>query len=298
MQSFPISVMALAMGLILSAVAGYFSVVGIATIFAGAFWSVVVMAGALETSKLVAASWLYRNWSIAPWLMRIYMTIAVVVLIVITSMGIFGYLSKAHVDQTVLEGGNNEIRIESLQRRIDRQNSIINDSQLVLGQLDQAVSILQQYDRIRGSEGAIAIRQSQAEERQTLNTKIDEAYSVIEEINDELVPIRRQAIELEAEIGPLKYIAELIYGDAAADYFDTAVRWIIILLVVVFDPLAICLLLAGNAGLMHRKEGIAMGIAAGEISYMTEEEVMREVEIDLDHAPTRVNTDGHGRDGN
>jgi len=285
MQSFPISVMALAMGLILSAVAGYFSVVGIATIFAGAFWSVVVMAGALETSKLVAASWLYRNWSIAPWLMRIYMTIAVVVLILITSMGIFGYLSKAHVDQTVLEGGNNEIRIEALQRRVDRQNSIINDSQLVLGQLDEAVSILQEYDRIRGPEGAIAVRQSQAEERQTLNTKIDEAYTVIEEINEELLPLRRQAIALEAEIGPLKYIAELIYGDEAANYFDTAVRWIIILLVVVFDPLAICLLLAGNAGLMARKK----------VTFMTEEEILKDIEIDQ---PIMRNTDGHGRDGN
>ena len=289
MQSFPISVMALVMGLVLSAVAGYFSVVGLATIFAGAFWSVVIMAGTLELSKIVAASWIYRNWSIAPWLMRIYMTIAVVLLVFITSMGIFGYLSKAHVDQTVLEGGNNDIRIESLQRRIDRQNSIINDSTIVLGQLDEAVSILQEYDRIRGPDGAIAVRQAQSEERASLNEAISDAYDTIEELTEELLPLRRQAIELEAEIGPLKYIAELIYGERAKDYFDTAVRWIIILLVVVFDPLAICLLLAGNAGLMYRKT---------DISYLTEEEIMKEVEIDWDHAPTRVNRDGHGRDGN
>ena len=289
MQSFPISVMALAMGLILSAVAGYFSVVGIATIFAGAFWSVVVMAGALETSKLVAASWLYRNWLIAPWLMRIYMTIAVVVLILITSMGIFGYLSKAHVDQTVLEGGNNDIRIQSLQRRIDRQNSIIDDSTTVLGQLDEAVSILQQYDRIRGPEGAIAVRASQSEERTSLNQTISDAYDTIETLTEEMLPLKRQAIALEAEIGPLKYIAELIYGDAAADYFDTAVRWIIILLVVVFDPLAICLLLAGNAGLMYRKT---------DISYLTEEEVMKDVYVEEEYiAKPAINRDGHGTDG-
>lgn len=286
MQSFPISVMALAMGLILSAVAGYFSVVGIATIFAGAFWSVVVMAGALETSKLVAASWLYRNWSIAPWLMRIYMTIAVVVLIVITSMGIFGYLSKAHVDQTVLEGGNNEIRIESLQRRIDRQNSIIDDSTIVLGQLDEAVSILQQYDRIRGPDGAIAVRQSQSEERAALNETISNAYDTIEELTEEILPLRRQSIKLEAEIGPLKYIAELIYGDEAANYFDTAVRWIIILLVVVFDPLAICLLLAGNTGIMQKKR----------VTFMTEEEILKDIEID--EPLKRWFADGNGRDGN
>jgi len=223
--------------------------------------------------------------------MRIYMTIAVVVLILITSMGIFGYLSKAHVDQTVLEGGNNEIRIESLQRRIDRQSSIINDSQLVLGQLDEAVSILQEYDRIRGPEGSIAVRQSQSEERAALNQTISTAYDTIEELTEELLPLKRQSIALEAEIGPLKYIAELIYGDEAANYFDTAVRWIIIMLVVVFDPLAICLLLAGNAGLMYRKK---------EISYLTEEEVMKDVEImaqSFEQPHPVINRDGHGTDG-
>ncbi len=287
MQSFPISVMALVMGLLLSAVAGYFSVVGLGIIFAGAFWSVVVMAGTLEVSKIVAASWIYRNWDIAPLIMRMYMTLAVVVLVFITSMGIFGYLSKAHVDQTVLEGGNNDIRIESLQRRIDRQNSIISDSTIVLGQLDEAVSILQKYDRIRGPEGAIAVRASQSEERATLNQTISDAYDTIDELTEEILPLRRQSIELEAEIGPLKYIAELVYGEQASDYFDTAVRWIIILLVVVFDPLAICLLLAGNVGLKHRE-------MLTPIAFMTEQDVMRDVEVE----EVRVNREGHGRDGN
>jgi len=249
------------------------------------------MAGALETSKLVAASWLYRNWSIAPWLMRIYMTIAVVVLIFITSMGIFGYLSKAHVDQVVQAGGNNEIQIEALERRIARQQSIISDSETVLLQLDRAVQTLIDYDRIRGPDGSIAVRSSQKEERQSLNDSISNAYQEIETLNDELFPLKKTQIELEAEIGPLKYIAELVYGDEAANYFDTAVRWIIILLVVVFDPLAICLLLAGNAGLIYRKQ----------ISYLTEEEVLKDVEImaeSFEQPKPAVNRDGHGRDGN
>ena len=278
--------MALIMGLVLSAVAGYFSVVGIATIFAGAFWSVIIMAGSLEVSKIVAASWIYRNWSIAPWLMRIYMTIAVVVLVFITSMGIFGYLSKAHVDQVILQGGNNGIRIETIESQIKRQEDTINDGKLVLSQLDDAVSILQQYDRIRGPEGAIAVRGSQQEERQSINKKIDAAYDEIQILQAELLPLRKQAIELEAEIGPLKYIAELIYGDEATDYFDTAVRWIIILLVVVFDPLAICLLLAGNTGIMQKKR----------VTFMTEEEILKDIEID--EPLQRWFADGTGRDGN
>ena len=289
--SFPISLMALAMGLVLSAVAGFFSVVGLGLIFAGAYWSVVVMAGTLEVSKIVAASWIYRNWSIAPWIMRMYMTIAVIVLVFITSMGIFGYLSKAHVDQVIQAGGNNEIQIEALERRIARQQSIISDSETVLLQLDRSVQTLIDYDRIRGPNGSIAVRASQKEERQSLNDSISDAYEEIETLNDELFPLKKTQIELEAEIGPLKYIAELVYGDEASNYFDTAVRWIIILLVVVFDPLAICLLLAGNAGLMARKK----------VTFMTEEEILKDVEImaqTFEQPHPVVNRDGHGRDGN
>lgn len=278
----------LMMGLLLTCVGGYFSIIGLATIFAGAYWSVVVMATSLELSKVVAASWIYRQWSIAPLLIRSYMVAAVVTLVFITSMGIFGYLSKAHVEQTISQGGNNEIRIEAIQRRIDRQNDIISDSQLVLGQLDDAVSILQEYDRIRGPEGAIAVRESQSEERQSLNTAISQAYDSIEELSDELAPLQRQQLELEAEIGPLKYIAELIYGrDRATDYFDTAVRWIIILLVCVFDPLAIVMIIAGNVGLNQKKK----------ILPMTEEEILKDVEVDWDSVPSAPDRDSLGLDG-
>jgi len=275
----------LMMGLLLTAVGGYFSVIGLATIFAGAFWSVVVMATTLELSKIVAASWIYRSWRIAPFLIRTYMVMAVVVLVFITSMGIFGYLSKAHVEQTISQGGNNELQIDSLERQISRQQSIIVDAETVLTQLDQQVSVLIEYDRIRGPSGSIAVRESQSEERQALNQKIDTAYIRIEELQTDLAPLQKQSLALEAEIGPLKYIAELIYGrEEARTYFDTAVRWIIILLVSVFDPLAITMIIAGNVGLATRTK----------IVPMTEDEVMQEVEIDWDHAPNR---DGHNLDG-
>ena len=276
----------LLMGLLLTAVGGYFSVIGLATIFAGAFWSVVVMATTLELSKVVAASWIYQSWRLAPFLIRTYMVTAVAVLVFITSMGIFGYLSKAHVEQTISQGGNNEIRIAQIENRIARQEAVIKDSTLVLSQLDDAVSILQEYDRIRGPEGALAVRASQSEERESLNQSISTAYDQIDEYREELLPLQKQQLELEAEIGPLKYIAELIYGDEAESYFDTAVRWIIILLVSVFDPLAITMIIAGNVGLATRMKVVPM----------TEDEVMQEVEIDWDHAPTR-NRDGHNLDG-
>lgn len=268
------------MGVMLSAVAGYFSVIGLATIFAGAFWSVIVMASTLELSKLVAAAWIYRCWSIAPFLMRFYMIVSIVVLVLITSMGIFGYLSKAHVEQTISQGGNNELQIDNLERKVERQQSIIDDSETVLAQLDSAVRILQDYDRIRGPDGAISVRKAQAEERAELNRTIGLAYDQIAGFQEQLLPLQKQTLELEAEIGPLKYIAELVYGEEEArTYFDTAVRWIIIIIVSVFDPLAICLILAGNTGINILRP-------QKDLTFMTGDEVMR-----------KVNRDGHNRDG-
>ena len=280
-----ISHLVLMMGLLMTAVGGYFSIIGLATIFAGAYWSVVVMASALELSKIVAASWIYRCWAIAPILIRTYMVIAVIILVFITSMGIFGYLSKAHVEQTISQGGNNELKIDGLERQIARQQSIITDAETVLTQLDQQVSVLIEYDRIRGPSGSIAVRESQSEERNTLNEKIDDAYVRMEELQTKLAPLQRSQLELEAEIGPLKYIAELIYGrDRAADYFDTAVRWIIILLVCVFDPLAIVMILAGNVGLNQRKK----------IFPMTEEEILKDMELEPWFDKPNKSREGHG----
>jgi hypothetical protein len=286
----PISLTALVMGLVLTCVGGYFSVVGLATIFSGAFWSVVVMATALETSKVIAASWIYRCWKIAPFLIRTYMVAAVITLVLITSLGIFGYLSKAHLEQTIEQGGNNEIQIEALERRIARQQGVIRDSETVLLQLDRAVQTLIDYDRIRGPSGSIAVRSSQKEERQSLNDSISDAYDEIESLNDELIPLKKTQIKLEAEIGPLKYIAEAIYGEDARTYFDTAVRWIIIVIVMVFDPLAIALILAGNIGLMNRtieiKEEGVLKVNAQKVQ-----------KVDWDHAPHPNERDGLGLDG-
>ena len=269
--SLGISILAIVMGITLSCVAAYFSVLGIAAIFAGAYVSAAVMMGSLELSKLVAASWIYRNWSIAPILMRFYMIVAVVVLVLITSMGIFGYLTKAHIDQTA-SAGDNTLRIEQIDLRIGREQRIIDDADTVIQQLDDAVSILQEYDRIRGPDGAIAVRQSQQEEREILNQEINAASDRILELQEEKAEYQKAQIELEAEIGPLKYIAEMIYGDDAESHFDAAVRWITIILVFVFDPLAVCLLLAGNTGLMHRKKAKEMVFISKEDVYEVQEE--------------------------
>lgn len=280
--SFAISVLAIVMGIALSTVAAYFSVLGIAAIFAGAFVSVAVMMALLEMSKLVAASWIYRNWSIAPTVMRFYMIVAVIVLVLITSLGIFGYLTKAHVDQTI-SSGDNTLRIEQIDSRIDRQQRVIDDAENVITQLDDAVSILQEYDRIRGPNGALAVRESQREERSLLNGQIDEASDVILDLKQQRAELSRTQLELEAKVGPLRYIAEMIYGDEAKNHFDSAVRLITIILVFVFDPLAVCLLLAGNTGLMHRKQNMV---------FLTEEDVYQ-----VKEQPQAGSKEGHGLNG-
>ena len=240
--------------LAIAGVAAWYSIVGLMAIFAGAVIPIAIMGGVLEVGKLVTAAWLHQNWRKASWWMKSYLTSAVLVLMVITSLGIFGFLSKAHLEHTVSTGGTNALRITQLEKQIDRQQSIISDSETVLTQLDDQVATLIEYDRIRGPSGSIATRKAQAEERQTLNENIDAAYIRIEAIQKELSPLQEERLAIEVEVGPLKYIAELIYGDGAEDYFDEAVRMVIILLIVTFDPLAVVLLLAGTQGLAERRK--------------------------------------------
>lgn len=245
----------LIISLMIAGVAAWYSIAGLVAIFASAVVPIVIMGGVLEVGKLATAAWLHRNWATAPLLLKTYLTTAVVVLMLITSMGIFGFLSKAHLDQSIMLGGNNELQIQNLERQIDRQRASITDAEKVLAQLDDQVETLIEYDRIRGPSGSIAVRAAQTEERQTLNQEINDAYSRIELLQEELFPLQKSRLEIEAEVGPLKYIAELIYGeDDARNHFDRAVRFVIILLVIVFDPLAVILLLAATMGFSTRKQ--------------------------------------------
>ena len=260
-----------------SAVAGWFSIVGLMAIFPAAAIPILTMGAVLEVAKLVTASWLYRNWNSAGVLLKSYFTAAVVTLSIITSIGIFGFLSKAHIEQTVNAGGNNELQIETLERRIAYQQTIIKDAETVLAQLDTTVETLIEYDRIRGETGAIATRNSQREERDSLNQQITAAYSAIEETQTALLPLQKEQLSLEAEVGPLKYIAELIYGDEAQDHFDAAVRWIIILIVLVFDPLAILLVISANMTWMRERGEVITAVNIDDT--VVEEEIIPEPEI-------------------
>ena len=237
----------------IAAVAAWYSIIGLMAIFAAAAIPIAIMGGVLEVGKLVTASWLYNNWRRTPILLKSYLTISVVVLMFITSMGIFGFLSKAHLDQTIQIEGSNGILISNLERQISQQRRIITDGETLLKQLDDTVEVLIEYDRIRGPEGALAVRKGQAEQRAEINLSIQSAVSELNALSEELLPLQKERVALEAEVGPLKYIAELIYADEAEDMLDEAVRGVIIIIIFVFDPLAVLLLIAANQSLAQER---------------------------------------------
>jgi hypothetical protein len=230
----------------ISIIAAGYSIIGLATLFAGAVIPIIAMGSALEVGKLVAASWLYNNWnSDVPRLLKAYLFGAIIVLIFITSMGIFGFLSKAHLDQVKPTSGNN-IKISVLNNQINQQQLIIDRSQKTLDQLDKALDVYIEKEFVtRG----LKERQKQEEERNTLNTAINNASDKIAELTNEKASLSLEQDKIEAEVGPIKYVAELIYGENAQDNFDKAVRIVILILIFVFDPLAVLLLIAANISL-------------------------------------------------
>jgi hypothetical protein len=238
----------------ISVIAAGYSIVGLATLFAGAVVPIIAMGSALEVGKLVAASWLYNNWhnNLVPRTLKAYLFFAIIVLVFITSMGIFGFLSKAHLDQVKPQSSNN-IKIELLDTQINQQQIIIDRSQKTLTLLDQT---LEKYIDMEYVTRGLKEREKQKPERDALTLAINQASDKISELTNEKSSLKLEQDKIEAEVGPIKYVAELIYGDEAKDHFDEAVRWVIIILIFVFDPLAVLLLIAANISLRTRREGL------------------------------------------
>ena len=278
----------LLVALAISGVAAWYSIAGLAAIFAAAKIPVIIMGSVLEVGKLVTASWLYQNWQRVPFLLKSYLTIAVVVLMFITSMGIFGFLSKAHIDQTIVSG-DNTLLIEQLDQRIAREQKRIDDTNVVVAQLDNAVQTLIDYDRIRGDDGAITVRESQKNERDNLNNIIDSAYSVMGELQSDRLVLSKEQLSIEAEVGPIRYIAELVYdGDPSVDILADAVRYVILIIIFVFDPLAVLLLVAANISIKDAKSKITSKKVAAVVD---EEWIEEEVSVDEDIEDNLENAD-------
>ena len=213
----------------LSAIAAYYSVIGLAQIFPGSYWPIIFMGSVLEISKLVTVSWLYNNWSVTVQLMRYYLLTAIILLMLITSMGIFGYLSKAHLDTNIVVGANS-VQLKTL----DTQEKIAKERLTYLLQ--------------RAGDPATATKK--------IDIQIQETQAELKRISTEKLPLLSEENKLTAEIGPIKYIAELFYSKDDPNFIDKAVRSVILIIIFVFDPLAVLLLIASNQTYKRMKETV------------------------------------------
>lgn len=236
--------LALATSIYIAGIAAYFSVIGLATIFAGAYLGVVVMTSALEFGKLVTAAYLHLYWEKLNY-MKYYLTASVVVLMLITSLGIFGYLSKANIE-TTLVGDSYTLEMSIIDKRIGAKESQLNRLESRVATLDQVIETARPQDRNY-------IDRRQQDERKEIANDIDIIIDDIVLLNEQKLPLERLQLEQESEIGPIKYVAEVIYGqEESVKYLDNAVRWVIFALIFVFDPLAV-LLLVSTTGLIARR---------------------------------------------
>lgn len=244
-----------ACGLALSGVAAYYAITGLIAIFAAAPVAIAIMGTVLEISKLVVASWLYTNWRDIPRAMKLYFSTAVVILMMLTSMGIFGYLSQAHLNQAV-PTGDIVSKLALVDEKIAQEKQTVDAARKTLQQLNSQVDqTIGRSEDAKAVERSIQIRRGQQRERTALLAEIETSQTRISILNEERAPLAADVRKVEAEVGPIKYIASLIYGNEEMDtsLLEKAVRFVILMIVVVFDPLAVLLLIAANYSLRRIK---------------------------------------------
>jgi hypothetical protein len=238
----------------LSGIAAYYSVIGLAQIFPGSYWPIIIMGSVLEAAKLVTVSWVYNHWKSTFSALKLYFLIAVVLLMGITSMGIFGYLSKAHIEHSstvapqVAKVEIYEAKIQALQTQIERNNKN-------LSQYDEAVDqVMGRSKDEKGAERANQIRKAQQKDRERIIAETKRLQKEIQLLTEEKFPLSLEVRKAESDLGPIKYVAEVVYGTQDRDLIDKAVRLVIFVIIVVFDPLAVLLLIAANQTYRRIKE--------------------------------------------
>jgi hypothetical protein len=243
--------------LALSGVAAYYSVIGLAAIFPGSFWPIIIMGSVLEGAKLVTVSWLYRNWKVAHIGMKAYLTAASVILMLITSMGIFGYLSKAHLEHSA-DSAPLVAKVQLLDEKIRVAKENLDANRKIIKQFDEQVDqTMGRSSDEKGIANSVSIRRNQQKERNRIQTENETYQKTIAALSEEKFPLQNQLATAESDFGPIKYVAELIYGSGETDIIDKAVRLVIMLIMVVFDPLAVLLLIAANISMTENKRPVS-----------------------------------------
>ncbi len=278
---FNLTNLTLLVALSISTVAAYYSIVGLTAIFAAAVVPIIIMGSILEVGKIVTTVWLRKYWHKCGFLLKTYLTSAVVILAILTSMGIFGFLSKAHIEQNV-PTSDIAAQVSLFDEKIKTQRDNIEVARKALAQMDDQINqLLARGNDTQNAERAVQIRRQQARERAQLQREISIAQDVIVKLNEERAPLASQLRKVEAEVGPIKYIAALIYGDSIdQNLLEKAVRWVIIIIVVVFDPLAIALVLAANNSKIWDKESEPKKEIKEEIPVSKEESPKEELPVE------------------
>lgn len=270
----------LLVALTISAVAEFYSIVGLTAIFSAAFWPIVIMGASLGVGKVTAAVWLKLNWERASWTYKMYLVPAVAFLMVLTSMGIFGYLSKAHSDQSIVSG-DSMAKVAIYDEKIKTSKDNIDANRRALKQMDEAVDqVMGRSQDEKGADKAVAIRRGQAKERTRLLSEITAEQKTIAQLSEERAPLAAEFRKVEAEVGPIKYIAAMVYGDNPdANILEKAVRLVIILIVAVFDPLALVLILAAQQSLRWAREEQEEKAGVDQFMEAAAEELLNDIDL-------------------
>lgn len=249
-----IAYLALVSGLTLSAVAEYYSILGLMAIFSAAVIPIIIMGIALGVGKITATVWLKQNWKTAPLTIKAYLFSAIIILMLITSMGTFGFLAKAHNDQNLVSGDVLS-KIAVYDEKIQFEKETVESARKALKQLDDSVDqVMSRSTDEKGADKAVSLRRSQSKERARLLTEITTAQQHIQQLNEVRAPIAAEVRKVEAEVGPIKYIAAFMYGATDPTILEKAVTWVIITLIIVFDPLAVVLLLSSQYSFQNFQE--------------------------------------------
>jgi len=232
---------------LISSVSAFYSVAGLIAIFPGSVVPIIIMGSALEIGKLTSAVFLHHYWKKISLVIKLYLVPSILVLMLITSMGTYGFLSKAHLSQTA-PNSDIQAQVDLFDQQIAYQQSIITDNKKTLSQLDsQLAKISDLATSGSGVTRSLKLRDSQKSDRAKLQAEINSAQVQINQLQTQKAPIAAKARKAEADVGPIKYIAQLIYGDKTnSDILERAVRWVIILIVCVFDPLAVVLAISAS----------------------------------------------------
>jgi hypothetical protein len=265
----------------LSGVAAYYSVIGLAAIFPGSFWPIIIMGTTLEAAKLVTVSWLYRNWKVVHLGMKSYLTVACVILMLITSMGIFGYLSKAHLEHSS-DTAPMASKIQLIDEKIKVVKENLDANRKVIKQMDEMVDqTMGRSNDEKGIANSVVIRRNQQKERSRIQTENETYQKTISQLTEERFPLQIELQKAESDFGPIKYVAELIYGSGEKDIIDKAVRLVIMLIMVVFDPLAVLLLIAANMSMQPQPKQKS-DIADALNEPLPEEVIVKKLEPELE----------------